>query len=84
MRPSHLQEGQNILEHLKLHVGMAQYLIVVSYNACRKQALSREGAEVVDFHSAVRWMPLLSRRCAGMELKEGMWIGLHIFANLLT
>jgi len=33
-----------------------------------------------------RWMPLLSRRCVGMKLEEGMsrWIGLHIFANLLT
>ena len=31
-----------------------------------------------------RWMTLLLRRCAGMELEVGMWIGLHIFANLLT
>ena len=31
-----------------------------------------------------RWMTLLLRRCAGMELQVGMWIGLHIFANLLT
>ena len=30
-----------------------------------------------------RWMTLLLRRCAGMELEVGMWIGLHIFANLL-
>ena len=29
-------------------------------------------------------MTLLLRRCAGMELEVGMWIGLHIFANLLT
>jgi len=26
----------------------------------------------------------LLKRCAGMELEVGMWIGLHIFANLLT
>jgi len=31
-----------------------------------------------------RWMTLLLRRCAGMELEVGIWIGLHIFANLLT
>ena len=28
-------------------------------------------------------MILLLRRCAGMELEVGIWIGLHIFANLL-
>jgi len=27
---------------------------------------------------------LLCRRCAGMEPEVGFWIGLHIFANLLT
>jgi len=26
-------------------------------------------------------MTLLLRRCAGMEVEVGMWIGLHIFAN---
>ena len=31
-----------------------------------------------------RWITLLLRRCAGMELEVGMWIGLNIFANLLT
>ena len=31
-----------------------------------------------------RWMTLLLRRCADMELEVGMWIGLHIFADLLT
>jgi len=31
-----------------------------------------------------RWMTLLLRRCTGMELEVSMWIGLHIFANLLT
>jgi len=31
-----------------------------------------------------RWMTLLLRRCAGMDLEVGMWIGLHIrkFANM--
>ena len=31
-----------------------------------------------------RWMTLLLRLCAGMELEVGNWIGLHIFANLLA
>ena len=31
-----------------------------------------------------RWMTLLLRRCAGTELEVGMWIGLHIFAHMLT